>query len=142
MSAINRKSVFNGRLILIVFRKCEHGLRKRKLPAQLNWMHLKKEAKSEVRKIKRAAWEAFLEPLKQERDLASASIRAVGNDSLADELDKNPEPIRKEIDAALHEAIRSSINHSSAERDALIALKKQYNADNSDRYSSHLYSPI
>ncbi len=101
---------------------------------------LEKEAKSEVRKIKRAAWEAFLEPLKQERDLASVSIRAVGNDSLADELDKNPEPIRKEIDAALHEAIRSSINHSSAERDALIALKKQYNADNSDRYSSHLYS--
>jgi len=101
---------------------------------------LEKEAKSKVRKLKRAAWEAFLAPLKEERDQASTAIRAVGQKDLADGLDKNPEPIRKEIDAAIHEAIRATINQESAERSALIDLKKQYNLDNTERYNSYLYS--
>ncbi len=109
---------------------------------------LKKEAQKQARQEKKAAWQAFLEPMMEEKNtainlihsLAGASTRNQDIEGIANELNANPEPIRKEIMAGVRKALRLSIGEDSTERGALKSWLEIQNALNEDRYSSHLYS--
>jgi len=108
---------------------------------------IEKEAQNEVKNAKRKAWEAFLSPIKNEANEVGNLVDTLGIamnntpiSTLGKALKSNSEPSRKEISAAIHEALRMSIEEEGDARKNLIKYNEQYAAKNNDRYSSHLYS--
>ena len=109
---------------------------------------LKKAAQNQARQEKKEAWSEFLSPMEEEKNEAISLIRAVGNksahkselDGIANQLEKDKEPIRKEILSLTKEALRICISEESTERKALskwISLQTDLNAE---RYGSHQFS--
>lgn len=109
---------------------------------------IQEEAKKEVREAKKAAWEAYLAPIKLEQNeavfLLSEVLNEAENDELRNqltELKSLKEPGRKEI----HEIVRRSIyllkneNVNSA-KSKLISWYKEQKSKVSELYASHLYS--
>lgn len=105
------------------------------------------EAKAHVNNAKKAAWEAYLSPIKNEvkqcvallEQLASASGKnEITN--IANELLSIGEPIRKDIGVALNKALRLTYGNDSSERNALIQFKANFKEINADRYNSYLFS--
>ncbi len=109
---------------------------------------IQEEAKKHVRDQKKAAWTAFIEPIKAERnemvqllnDLANESANAASITPLAETIAGLTEPSRKDILSAGRKALRFVVNESSPAKENLIYYLNQAKADNFDRYSSHLYS--
>lgn len=109
---------------------------------------IQKEAKKIVRDGKAAAWKAFIDPIKKDRDHAVKLLSEAANGSsvaeelqqLTKELSANPEPIRKDIMNTLRKAIRILRQDNTSAKDGLIAWYKEIAEDNSRKYSSHLYS--
>jgi len=106
------------------------------------------EAKKEVRNAKKAAWEAFLGEIKAERDEAVRLLNELAGSSsnqsfiqpIIDDLKNNPEPIRKEILAAVRKCIRICRNESSDAKGSLIDWYQNIQKQNEAKYNSHLYS--
>lgn len=106
------------------------------------------EAKKEVRNAKKAAWEAFLGEIKAERDEAVQLLNELAGSSsnqsfiqpIIDGLKNNPEPIRKEILAAVRKCIRICRNESSDAKSTLIDWYQNVQKQNEAKYNSHLYS--
>lgn len=105
------------------------------------------EAKQYVNNAKKAAWEAYLSPIKNEvkqcvallEQLATASGKnEIAN--AANELLSISEPIRKDIGVAINKALRLTYGTNSSERDALIQFKANFKEINADRYNSYLFS--
>lgn len=105
------------------------------------------EAKQYVNNAKKAAWEAYLSPIKNEvkqcvallEQLATASGKnEIAN--VANELLSISEPIRKDIGVAINKALRLTYGTNSSERDALIQFKANFKEINADRYNSYLFS--
>jgi 2-oxoisovalerate dehydrogenase E1 component len=105
------------------------------------------EAKAHVNNAKKAAWEAYLSPIKNEvkqciallEQLASASGKnEISN--IANELLSIGEPIRKDIGVAVNKALRLTYGIDSSERNALIQFKANFKEINADRYNSYLFS--
>jgi 2-oxoisovalerate dehydrogenase E1 component len=109
---------------------------------------IQEEAKKHVRDQKKAAWTAFIEPIKAERnemvqllnDLANESANAAFITPLAEAIAGLAEPSRKDILSAGRKALRFVGNESSSAKENLIHYLNQAKVDNFDRYSSHLYS--
>lgn len=104
---------------------------------------LESESDKIVKSQKKAAWDAFLEPILKEKEEVTQHIINLNLDScdqLIKDLKSNKSPIRKEVEVAMHEAIRLSIGQNSDARAKLIDYYHQYQELNQDRYSSHLYS--
>src|SRR5690606_38851465 len=88
---------------------------------------LDKTIKKEVRDGKKAAWDAYLQPILAEQkeaiqvltNLANSSENKVFIERIVDELKNTAEPIRKDIAAAIRKSLRYVINENSAEKDAL-----------------------
>ncbi len=105
------------------------------------------EAKVHVNNAKKAAWEAYLSPIKNEvkqcvallEQLASASGKnEITN--IANELLSIGEPIRKDIGVAVNKALRLTYGIDSSERNTLIQFKANFKEINADRYNSYLFS--
>ncbi|QHI34926.1 Pyruvate dehydrogenase E1 component subunit beta [Kordia antarctica] len=109
---------------------------------------LEKDIKKRVRDGKKAAWSAFVAPMKQERteavnlleNLAKSSPNKVFINKLKEELAAIVEPIRKEIAGFTRKGLRLVIGESSAEKQALSNWIKAYFEKIQPKYSSHLYS--
>ncbi|MBC8754869.1 transketolase [Kordia sp. YSTF-M3] len=109
---------------------------------------LEKDIKKQVRDGKKAAWSAFVAPMKQERDeaiallenLAPSSPNKVFINKLKEELAAIAEPIRKEIAGYTRKALRLVIGETSNEKQALSNWIKAYFEKIQPKYSSHLYS--
>ena len=104
---------------------------------------LESESDKIVKSQKKAAWDAFLEPILKEKEEVIQHIINLNLDScdqLIKDLKSNKSPIRKEVEVAMHEAIRLSIGQNTDARAKLIDYYHQYQELNQDRYSSHLYS--
>jgi pyruvate/2-oxoglutarate/acetoin dehydrogenase E1 component/TPP-dependent pyruvate/acetoin dehydrogenase alpha subunit len=109
---------------------------------------LQEEAKKEVRRSKKAAWEAFLGEIKAERDEAVSLIQAVHESSsnqnfiapLLDELKNNPEPNRKEVMSTVRKVIRICRSEDLEAKQTLIGWFQNIQKQNEAKYSSHLYS--
>ncbi|WP_430408256.1 alpha-ketoacid dehydrogenase subunit alpha/beta [Kordia sp.] len=113
-----------------------------------NLTALERDIKKQVRDGKKAAWKAFVAPMKQEQQevislletLAKSSPNKVFINKLKEELAVIAEPIRKEIAGFARKALRLVIGETSNEKQALSNWIKAYFEKIQPKYSSHLYS--
>ncbi len=108
---------------------------------------LETEAKVHVNNAKKAAWEAYLSPIKNEVKQCVDLLEQLANGSgkneitnIANELLSISEPIRKDIGVAVNKALRLTYATNSSERNALIQFKANFKEINADRYNSYLFS--
>lgn len=108
---------------------------------------IENEAQIHVNVSKKAAWEAYLTPIKNDvtevcdllNDLSNAT-QLTEIASIKNELQNINEPIRKDIAIAINKSLRLSYKNLSMERERLISYKNQFLKHNEDRYNSHLHS--
>lgn len=105
------------------------------------------EAKTFVNNAKKAAWESYLSPIKNEVKQAAALLEQLSNASnnaeistIANELIQITEPIRKDIGVAINRSLRLTYGQQLSERNDLINYKRQYHEVNAARYNSNLFS--
>ncbi|RYU82482.1 alpha-ketoacid dehydrogenase subunit alpha/beta [Hymenobacter persicinus] len=110
---------------------------------------IENDAKDVVKKARVAAWDAFFNPIKQERDEALALldklVAETGEENslhdMVEQLRHNPTPIRADIVRTVRRALRLvRANRRSAARQDLKDHLEQLLAENADRYNSYLYS--
>lgn len=109
---------------------------------------IEKNIKKNVREGKKAAWEAYQNPIKNEQfealkiinELAHFSANKVFIERIATELSNVAEPIRKDIAAALRKSLRYVISEESAEKEAAKNWIDAYMEKVQPKYSSYLYS--
>jgi pyruvate/2-oxoglutarate/acetoin dehydrogenase E1 component len=98
------------------------------------------QAKADARSGQKAAWKAFQDEIKAERDRVVGLIEGLGGggfSAIAAELKAELAPGRKEILSAARRALYLAGN---ADTSALRNWVDRAMADNADRYGSHLYS--
>ncbi|MBT8256105.1 MAG: transketolase, partial [Bacteroidia bacterium] len=109
---------------------------------------LDKELKKKVREGKKAAWNAFLEPQRKEKqealtllsNLADSSPNRTFIEKIKNDLAGDTEPQRGTIAAAARKALRFVVAESSAEKRQLQDWVNNYFDIIQPKYSSHLYS--
>ena len=109
---------------------------------------IEKIGKKEVNDAKKAAWEAYLNPIKTERNevvellqqIATASSNASFIQPLIDGLKSNTEPLRKDIISTAKKTLRIVRNEKISAKSELSTWLKNAAELNHDRYSSTLYS--
>ncbi|HEY0045599.1 MAG TPA: thiamine pyrophosphate-dependent enzyme [Flavobacterium sp.] len=103
-------------------------------------------AKKDVLEGKKAAWTAFLEPIKSERDelvallneLSSSSANKVFISKYANDLQAIKEPIRKDTLVSARKALRMMMNESGQQK--LAHWIRDYTEKIQPNFSSHLFS--
>ena len=111
-------------------------------------LQIESEAREVVKAARTAAWAAFFDPIKHERDevlqqlnqLATASGPESGVQALVDSLKQNPTPIRADLVRAVRRALRQVRGQRSAARRDLLNWLDQAEAENADRFNSYLFS--
>ncbi len=106
------------------------------------------EERQRVEAVRKQAWLAYISPIEDERRQASQQIESMAQHSAhAAELRQinarllaSPNPLRREIMAAVHQALRLVRHENIPGKQALIAWKQAQESLNEARYSSHLYS--
>jgi len=106
---------------------------------------LEETAKEMVREAQKEAWNEFLADIKVEKDEALALISNLPHAKTAlkritDNLAATPDAQRKELISAVRKALRLTAEHSSPERDQLLAWYAQEKASNEERYNSKLFT--
>tara|TARA_B110000971_G_C20038590_1_gene516057 strand:+ start:2191 stop:4596 length:2406 start_codon:yes stop_codon:yes gene_type:complete len=106
------------------------------------------ESKKRIRVAKANAWNAFINPIKEEQKevvllvmkLASTSSNKPFIEKLANELSEKIEPIRKDMFNTVRKALRFVREENCEHKTNLIAWLTQEKQVNTNRFSSHLYS--
>jgi pyruvate/2-oxoglutarate/acetoin dehydrogenase E1 component/TPP-dependent pyruvate/acetoin dehydrogenase alpha subunit len=101
-----------------------------------------------VEGFRKAAWDAYLSPITDERnqvmdmldEIAGASSHASELRMLKDRLAGLPSVTRRDLHVAAHEALRILRDESNPTKQVLIAWKNENDKVNLERYGSHLYS--
>ncbi|MFK7832718.1 MAG: thiamine pyrophosphate-dependent enzyme [Winogradskyella sp.] len=109
---------------------------------------LERNIKKDVRQGKKAAWEAFINPIIAERkealslleNLAASSPNGVFIRKLKNDLEAIDEPLRKDLLSATRKALRFVVSESSAEKLTLQNWITNYINAIQPKYSSHLHS--
>ena len=101
-----------------------------------------------VEGFRKAAWDAYLSPILEERnqvmdmmdEIASSSKHASELRMLKDRLSALPSVTRRDIHSAAHEALRTLRDEAHPSKGILIQWKFENNKINLERYGSHLHS--
>ncbi len=101
-----------------------------------------------VEGIRKAAWDAFITPILEERgqvmdmldEIASTSSHASELADVKERLSALPSVTRRDVHAAAHEALRILRDENHPSKQVLIQWKHDQDAINETRYGSHLYS--
>jgi 2-oxoisovalerate dehydrogenase E1 component len=101
-----------------------------------------------VEGFRKAAWDAYLAPILEERahvtdmldEIAGSSIHASELADVKERLTNLPSVTRRDVHAAAHEALRILRDESNPVRQVLVQWKNEQDAVNLTRYGSHLYS--
>lgn len=108
---------------------------------------LENEAKIHVNVSKKAAWEAYLNPIKNDIAEVAALFEELAGENnnplihqIQEELIRINEPCRKDISININKVLRASYGQNSPARERLVHYKKSFRELNFERYSSHLYS--
>ena len=104
--------------------------------------------KKEVRAGKKAAWNAYLAPQKQEQaeaitlleNLAESSSNKPFIEKIKNEVALDPEPLRRDIISGARKALRYVVSESSTEKRQLQDWVNNYFEIIQPKYSKHLYS--
>jgi pyruvate/2-oxoglutarate/acetoin dehydrogenase E1 component/TPP-dependent pyruvate/acetoin dehydrogenase alpha subunit len=108
---------------------------------------LENEAKAEINEAKKAAWDAFMKPIKDEKktilELLSklqeeSGVKEVGEYAKA--LKNYPTAIRKDILSAARKSLAATAGQNGSVRQELKSWVENSLEENEERYSSHLYS--
>ncbi|TXE19695.1 transketolase [Psychroserpens burtonensis] len=113
---------------------------------ELDTIH--KNIKKDVRNGKKAAWDAFLKPVLEEKVEAINLITATAQKStnrvfitkIINDLKDIQEPGRKDVLSACRKTLRYLVGEGSTEKTALQKWIKTYFNEVQPKYSSHLYS--
>lgn len=95
---------------------------------------LDRSLKKEVREIKKKAWSAFLAPMLEDRKVLNQLLVNVAENSankafinkIANDLNANEEPIRKDIISTARKALRYIAHDTSASKDQLVEWVNSY----------------
>ena len=109
---------------------------------------IEKQLKKEVRDGKKAAWNAFLQPILQERtelvtllnNVAASSPNKTFINKLINDLTAIDEPIKKEVISTARRSLKYITFENSPAKQALLSWIDNYFETNQPKYSSHLYS--
>jgi 2-oxoisovalerate dehydrogenase E1 component len=109
---------------------------------------LEKSDYETVEGIRKAAWEAYLRPILEERgqvmdmldEIGGSSSHAGELDDIKERLSSLPAPLRRDVHSSAHEALRVLRDEENPSKQVLIQWKNEQNAVNLERYGSHLYS--
>ncbi|MBI2333183.1 MAG: hypothetical protein HYU84_13685, partial [Chloroflexi bacterium] len=101
-----------------------------------------------VEGFRKAAWDAYLAPITEERnqvmdmleEIASSSNHASELRMLRDRLSTLPSYTRRDIHTIAHEALRLLRDESNPTKQVLVQWKHENDKLNVERYGSHLYS--
>jgi 2-oxoisovalerate dehydrogenase E1 component len=101
-----------------------------------------------VEGFRKAAWDAYLSPILEERnqvldmmdEIASSSKHASELRMLKDRLSALPSVARRDIHSAAHEALRLLRDEANPSKEILIQWKFENDKINLERYGSHLHS--
>lgn len=101
-----------------------------------------------VEGFRKAAWDAYLSPITEERnqvmdmfdEIASSSNHASDLQMLRDRLSSLPSYTRRDIHSTAHEALRILHDEANPTKQVLSAWKNDYDQVNLERYGSYLYS--
>jgi len=107
-----------------------------------------KEDRQLVEAMRKAAWEAYLNPIVEEREqvldmleeIAGSSSHATELSEIKERLADIPAPLRRDVHAAAHEALRVLRDEGVPSKQVLMQWKQEQDAINLDRYGSHLHS--
>lgn len=100
-----------------------------------------------VEEARQRAWEAYQAPILLERQQAIALIEEVAQVSQAAAelkqvtvtLQSNPQPLRRDVHAAVHRALVLTRHERTPQRVTLARWLEEHEAENQQRYGSHLY---
>jgi pyruvate/2-oxoglutarate/acetoin dehydrogenase E1 component/TPP-dependent pyruvate/acetoin dehydrogenase alpha subunit len=117
-------------------------------PAELD--QIEEEEQNGVEEERRMAWEAFSQPVIQEREAAAHLISQVANGSahalelekLSENLLEMPYPLRRDIAGSILNALTITRDEQNPTRADLIAMKLSLEEASEDRYATFLYSPL
>jgi 2-oxoisovalerate dehydrogenase E1 component len=109
---------------------------------------LEQAAKTRVAQERKAAWEAFMAPIRSELNELTAHLDRLAAESsqgpfllrLKEELEKEQDASRKDIVSTARKAVRLLRNESPPSSGAFSAWLSAYQADNARRYNSYLHS--
>lgn len=109
---------------------------------------LEKDIKKSVRDGKKAAWSAFINPIKGEKEdvisllerVAKSSSNGVFITKLKNDLAAIDEPLRKDLMTATRKALRYIVSEESIEKNELQNWITNYIETIQPKYSSHLHS--
>lgn len=109
---------------------------------------IEKEEIEHVRLAKQTAWDAYMNPIKEEIQSALGLLTHFAQQQqysqsllpIVQDLQNIREPFRRDIFAAISKALIILRNDSTQEKQQLLAWKNAEYAKNKERYGSHLYS--
>ncbi|MFN8425373.1 MAG: thiamine pyrophosphate-dependent enzyme [Anaerolineales bacterium] len=101
-----------------------------------------------VENIRKVAWDAYLNPILEERGQVMDMLDEIaGSSSHADELSRLKERLanlpsvaRRDVHSAAHEALRILRDEANPSKQVLVQWKNEQEAINEERYGSHLYN--
>ncbi|MDF1672607.1 MAG: thiamine pyrophosphate-dependent enzyme [Vicingaceae bacterium] len=129
-------------------RKFREWIEENKLATTEEIDALEKEGKKDVSAQKRAAWDAYLNPVKAERDemvglleqVAASSSNAAFIEPMIASLKSSTEPIRKDIISTAKKVMRNTRLEDIPAKQQLSSWLNEAKVINHDRYSSKLLS--
>ena len=109
---------------------------------------MEKEDHDQVEGLRKAAWEAYITPILEERgqvmdmldEISTGSAHAQDLGSIKQSLADNPAPFRRDVHAAAHAALRVLRDEPHPAKQALVQWKNEQDRINYERYDTHLYS--
>ena len=109
---------------------------------------LEKQAIVSVKNEQKAAWNNYLNPIKQDRDLAVALLIELANSSqhsqeilnYSHQLKSNDELNRRDIFSTINHCLRLTITEKSESRNKLVNLLTELKQANEERYNTYVYS--
>ncbi|MFO3796013.1 MAG: thiamine pyrophosphate-dependent enzyme [Anaerolineales bacterium] len=106
------------------------------------------EDRAYVESVRKQAWEAYQQPILEERDqvmdildeIATTTSQAPALNEIRSRLANLSQPLRRDIHAAAHEALRILRYEAHPSKQILIQWKREQDKINEQRYDSYLYS--
>jgi 2-oxoisovalerate dehydrogenase E1 component len=129
-------------------RKMREWMIEQRLISEPELAALEKDDYAAVEAIRKRAWDSYLAPILDERNQVMDMLDEIsGSSSHASELEKIKERLanlpsvaRRDIHAAVHEALRILRDEANPSKQVLIQWKNEQDKINDERYGSHLQS--
>ncbi|MFN8460196.1 MAG: thiamine pyrophosphate-dependent enzyme [Anaerolineales bacterium] len=119
-----------------------------KIATEVEFKQWESEDYEIVENIRKVAWDAYLNPILEERGQVMDMLDEIaGSSSHADELSRLKERLanlpsvaRRDVHSAAHEALRILRDEANPSKQVLVQWKNEQEAINEERYGSHLYN--